>query len=615
MHDNKISLRKVIGFKTAVLIVINSLVGTGIFFVPEILHSHFSNNIWSSFYVWIILGVFSILISLIYSDLIRIFPSAGGVYEYTRNVNRFLGFIVGWIEILSIFTRVAMLTTFIAAIFNSLFKVPSIVFSVVLILLFNLITFIGIRASVKVLLIFAGWTLLTVIFGIYYGFNILKYNILDPLSLPIDLTWSYFLIFSIYIIESYAGWENVSFLAEETKNPEKNLSRALIVGNLAVILFYFVLAYLITGALALFGDFYSISPAGRFLRLFVSLQTMGTIFAWIVVSPRLLYAMARNEDLPSPFAKIHPKFRTPYIAILFQTIFIIFYIVTGTAKILLEATSVLIILMHVLVLLSYLILRKRGYGALNKRLAYSISLLGIFVLSAILLNAGKHHLLVAMNILLLGSILYISTEFARNKSLTAKFHDLTARVIDFLSKLFFSKEDLEFILRHVGNLENKNILDFGCSTGFVTIQIAKLCKSCVIYASDISFKELDILRRKIERQNIENIVLLYETSEGIRSEFTNFFDVILAIFTFSYIVNPEKTVRDISRSLKPGGILVALEYNHIFGIFDAPSWIRDEDYLRKLFNQYGIRVNVIREKRLLWEKIWIIGRKLPSNSY
>jgi basic amino acid/polyamine antiporter, APA family len=132
----------------------------------------------------------------------------------------------------------------------------------------------------------------------------------------------------VSVLWAYDGWADLSFAAGEVKEPQRNLPRAIIVGTLALIAIYVLtnLAYVYVlpveaiarsplvaadTMLALFGH------AGVVLvSVFVMISSFSSLNGSMLASPRVFFAMAEDRLLFQPIARVHPRYRTPYVAIL-----------------------------------------------------------------------------------------------------------------------------------------------------------------------------------------------------------------------------------------------------------------------------------------------------------
>ena len=135
-------------------------------------------------------------------------------------------------------------------------------------------------------------------------------------------------LFWIYVC--YSGWNAATYVAEEVEHPEKTLPMALTLGTLLVAVLYLLLnvvfiyavplermkGVLAIGSLAatnLFGP----GTAGAFSAL-MALSLVATVNAEVTIGPRVYYAMAQNRAFFQMAARVHPRWRTPVIAILCQ---------------------------------------------------------------------------------------------------------------------------------------------------------------------------------------------------------------------------------------------------------------------------------------------------------
>ncbi len=151
-----------------------------------------------------------------------------------------------------------------------------------------------------------------------------------------------FFLSLVFVYWAYSGWNAAVYVAEEIQDPERTLPKAMMTGTIFVTLFYVALncLYLYANPLeqmkgviavgaqaaeALFG-----ARGGGFFAAAMAASLLATINAMCLVGPRVYYAMAQNKAFFPAAAKIHPRFKTPYVAILAQGAFTILLILTGT---------------------------------------------------------------------------------------------------------------------------------------------------------------------------------------------------------------------------------------------------------------------------------------------
>jgi APA family basic amino acid/polyamine antiporter len=144
------------------------------------------------------------------------------------------------------------------------------------------------------------------------------------------------------VLFSYGGWQQTNFVAEEMRDAERNLPRALVLGVLIVVAVYMGANVAYLRALGVGGLAASTAPAAdlmgmvageggrRLIAAGIAASTFGFLDLVILVSPRVYQAMARDGLFFASFAKLHPRYRTPVMAIAFQALVAATLILTGS---------------------------------------------------------------------------------------------------------------------------------------------------------------------------------------------------------------------------------------------------------------------------------------------
>jgi len=210
-------LKKVLNFPTILLITINSIMGTGIFFLPAVGAKYAGP---ASIISWIIMAVVSIYIAMCFGELTSMYPKAGGVYEFCKHAyGRFTSFIIGWATLIAGNVTIAMLVVgaiqYLLPFEAAHVKIP---LSLGFIIAFNYIAYKGMKTSSVMLVTFAFITLGT-IFGLIFP-GILNFNMTNMVPFFV-FPMSSILITIFFIAETFFGWETATFLAEETKTAKK----------------------------------------------------------------------------------------------------------------------------------------------------------------------------------------------------------------------------------------------------------------------------------------------------------------------------------------------------------------------------------------------------------
>jgi APA family basic amino acid/polyamine antiporter len=134
------------------------------------------------------------------------------------------------------------------------------------------------------------------------------------------------------ILFSYGGWQSANVVAEETRDPRRTLPRALILGTLIVIFVYVAVNVVYLRALGRDGLAATLTPAAdavrqlfgagtdRFLAAAIAISAFGFLDLSFLAPTRISYAMARDGLFFPALARVHPRFGTPALAIVFQAV-------------------------------------------------------------------------------------------------------------------------------------------------------------------------------------------------------------------------------------------------------------------------------------------------------
>ena len=340
------TLRRVLGLWSAVCLVVGSVIGSGIFLVPTRMIAEVGSTR-MLFVVWIVGGLLSLFGALTYAELAAAMPEAGGEYVYLSEAySPFWGFLYGWTQLAvaksgSIATLATgfylYLTVFIPAFSKTIFVVPYPIgpnggpleihvgqlFSIGVILVLLAINYVGVKAAgnlqvvitvVKMLLIGA-----VIVIGLTGTGDVAHFH----LSAGHGNGFVGFIAALVGALWAYDGWNNVSMVASEIREPQRNLPRALIFGTLAVIATYLLINlayfYVLTPTEVAHSDQVAASMmarihgslAARGITIAVLISMFAALNGSVLSGSRVPYAMARDGLFVRAIGVVHPKFKTP----------------------------------------------------------------------------------------------------------------------------------------------------------------------------------------------------------------------------------------------------------------------------------------------------------------
>lgn len=345
------ALPRVLGVWDLVGIVVGGIIGSGIFIVPAAIATEVGSPL-LFLAVWVVGGVLSFFGALAFAELSAAYPQAGGMYVFLReSYGSLVAFLFGWALFLvvdsgAIATLAVAFSTKYLPFFFPVSALAAKLVSVAFVSVLVWVNYIGVRSGANVqnalaLLKFAALVGVCVAVFLFADGNPSNITSPAPESPSMGLL-AHFGVALIAVLWAYKGWESVSYSAGETKDPERNLPLGFFVGTLAVIGIYLVtnLAYLyvfptstIAGSDRIASDAMTVAigPAGAsVIAVIILLSITGAGNQVFLTSPRVYFAMARDGLFFRKTAEVHPRYRTPHVAILAMGAWSIVLSLSGT---------------------------------------------------------------------------------------------------------------------------------------------------------------------------------------------------------------------------------------------------------------------------------------------
>ena len=417
---NDIGLVKGLGLLDATMIVIGSMIGSGIFIVSADIARQV-NSPGGLLLVWLVTAFLTIIGALSYGELAAMMPKAGGMYVYLREAySPLFGFVYGWTVFLVIGSATIAAVAIAFAKFTGLFfgvispsnvlihvgMIPFLnrpfelttqnLLAIISIALLTWVNCRGIRmgAIVQNLFTFAktAAVLGMVVLGLALGRNAaaLRVNFTDFWR---NLNWDFstMTVLAVAMVGSLFAsfaWENVTFTAGETRNPRRNVPLSLFLGTGAVMLLYLLTNVVYLLALPLEGSAQASTLIGRGIQ-FAAEDRVGAAVGEMIVGPigaylmaaaimvsafgcnnglilsyaRVYFAMARDGLFFSRMGELNPKTHSPNAALVLQAIWASFLTLTGTYTELLDYIIFAVLLFYVLTIAGLFLLRQRQPNA------------------------------------------------------------------------------------------------------------------------------------------------------------------------------------------------------------------------------------------------------------
>jgi APA family basic amino acid/polyamine antiporter len=330
------SLPRRLGLVSAIAVLVGSTIGTGIFRSPAGIASKVPFE-GPYLLLWVLGGFFSLCGALTLAELAGALPRTGGVFVYLREGwGKLPAFLFGWGELVIIRASAlgAISTVFAEYLLRLLGKEdPQNVHyvaaaAILLVAVFNIL---GVKFGAMVQNLTTGAKYGALVLLVLAAFLIGASNP-SPVTVQAGAASSspslvMFGLAFISLLWVYDGWADVTFVGGEVKRPERNLPLTLIVGTLAVIVIYLLanLAYLhllsideVANSKLVAADMaYTIIGKGgvQFVSIAVMISAFGTLNGSMMTGPRIFFAMADDGLFFKKIASVHPRFKTPYVAI------------------------------------------------------------------------------------------------------------------------------------------------------------------------------------------------------------------------------------------------------------------------------------------------------------
>ncbi|MDY4064426.1 APC family permease [Ligilactobacillus agilis] len=334
--EEQIGLNRSLGLISSLSLVIGTVIGSGIFFKQAaVLDYAHSTNL--ALVAWLVGGLITMASGLTIAEIGSQMPHTGGLYVYLEKIyGKFWGFLAGWMQIIVYGpTLIAALGSYLATLLVAFFGLPKTstpllaVIVIALIAAFNLLSnrygaaFQVITTVGKLLPIAA-----IIIFGLLFG----KANAFNQVATTSgSVSFNGFGMAILATLFAYDGWVLIANMGGEIKNPQKLLPKAIVFGiGLVLIIYMLVTAGIFRvvpaslihrlgdQAAAHFATIAFGQVGGKLLNIGIIISIAGCINGKVMTFPRIMYAMAKNDELPfsKQLAYLNKRMRTPMVATL-----------------------------------------------------------------------------------------------------------------------------------------------------------------------------------------------------------------------------------------------------------------------------------------------------------
>lgn len=347
-------LARRLGFTTAVMIVVGSMIGSGIFKKPALMAGQLGSGE-LLIAVWVIAGIMTMFGALTLAEIASMIQAPGGQYVFFNKIyNRFVGYLYGW-SVFSVYQSgsIAAIAYIFAEYFGYFFPpfhlspeleaihlhIPGVgnifplanfgtkTVTIICIMFLTTVNYFGVRFGGFVQVTFTFLKVAAIAGIVILGFALGQGSFEHFTSSAIRVSnvgWlGAMLVAMSGAFWAYDGWVNVTYVAGEVREPQRIIPRALFIGTAIVMIVYVLtnLAYLYVLPIEVMAKSQLVAAdvaekflggyGGAFVSAAVMISTFGTANGSILATARVYYAMAKERLFFRKMEYIHPRYRTP----------------------------------------------------------------------------------------------------------------------------------------------------------------------------------------------------------------------------------------------------------------------------------------------------------------
>ena len=628
-------LKRNLGFWSVLALSITGIMGTGTFLGVTLAASIAGK---ASVVSWLLVFALSMAVAMVFAELSGMYPRAGGLYEFAKQAyGRSVSFITGWtawlVGNITIVLLIIAGMDYLLSEYASLSPMWVNIIASSVIVLLNIVAIFGVEFSTSIILVLTivlfGGMMVVLIPAVMHA-NLA--NILPLTFKPVNKM----LVAFFMLIESVLGWETATYLSEETKNAERTIPRAIIMGAFIVGILMVMIVVAMFGTFgtqvlatstAPFADLAEAIFAGNaiiayFITMIIAVNLLGSAASGVVTLPRLLYSMAKDRLFLHHFARINNRTNTPVNATIFQTIvsLVILQIAFGNYDFLLQMLLPLALIIYFFMVIAVPILR---FSKPNEKRTFKFPLGRIipFLISGVFLlllanwvttvpNAIKM-LLFSFSLIILGIPIYLLLEIYYDPRFITKLNEYFYPIFKQTGYDWMTRNE---IYTFVDDFESKTVLEIGSGAGRLTEDLLKkVGKYGTVYATSFSYTELKHLKAKLEKsydsgEAMGHPVLIHDSQHFTRiPPEVKKVDVIISSGFLAYIQDLDKFLEHASKVMnKTGKIIFVEDINH-FHMIPDPEFLSNIKEVDAVFRKHGFSIRIRKEFGLFSNKLIIYG--------
>jgi APA family basic amino acid/polyamine antiporter len=400
LREVNLPLTRSIGRWAFTALLVNTVVGSGIFGIPSVLNGVVGR---ASPVAMIVAGLGMGLMMACFAEVASRFTGAGGAYLYTRTAfGSFVGMQVGWFSWLAPMGTSAaaanLFTTYCAAYLPFAATVSGRALIITLLLaVLAIANCLGVRLGANLSSVFTIFKLVPLGILIVLGCAFfLRHPETYARASTAPSGVSPWIDAMLLLAFAYAGFENALLPAGEVKDPQRTVPFALGAGLLLCVAVYALVQFVVVATIGTIASERPLASSASlliggvgaaFVTVAAMVSTFGHLSAVLLATPRLTYSLAQQRDFPAWFAKVHPRFQTPYVSILAFSCLTWLLAISGTFRWAIALASGAVIVIYGSVCASLIRLRHSNPGEALVRVPFGRGIAILCIAMAVVLLA------------------------------------------------------------------------------------------------------------------------------------------------------------------------------------------------------------------------------------
>ena len=413
----KKSLKKGLSFIDIFCVATGAMISSGLFILPGLA---FAKAGPAAMVSYILAGILCVPTALSKAELTTAMPKAGGDYFYImRGFGPLFGTMAGLSAWFSLSLKGAFALLGMGAYLSIVTPLPIHIIAVLCCLFFIILNLLGVKEAgfVQVLLVLG--LLVILLYYFFFGLKNVEISNFSPF-----FTGGINSVFTTasFVFISFGGLTKIAALAEETKNPGKNIPLGMLASLTVTSIIYAAVIFVTIGVMNPQSLKETLTPisdgagvlGGSVLRITISIAAflafVSTANAGIMTASRYPLGMSRDKILPAIFQRVSSRFGVPYVAILFTGIFMLAVILLLKLELLVKVASIVLIILYVFANVTLILFRESKILSYRPKF-YSplypyLQILGILAGSFLLIEMGSSIVFLTLIFLLAGVIWY-----------------------------------------------------------------------------------------------------------------------------------------------------------------------------------------------------------------